>query len=179
MARSVWTFFRLTHGSLPINNVLTDSSNQCLEECRYKTIMENCTCRPPYLPAWANLPRCTFSQHAQCITPQFMHFNFSIKCEACPVECEKHSYGRNVEYGKYHEPIYRTLDKYSQSTGNTGIDIAAFQVRQDHWSYGVTVSTLDSESSDPSSNLGRTSLFSGLFSRTRNDRSPSKTRLHN
>jgi len=57
-----------------------------------------------------------------------MHFNFSIKCEDCPIECEKHSYGRNVEYGKYHEPIYRTLDKYSQSTGNTGIDIAAFQV---------------------------------------------------
>ena len=38
------------------------------------------------------------------------------------------SYVRNVEYGKYHEPIYRTLEKFSQSTGNQDIDIAAFQV---------------------------------------------------
>ena len=35
---------------------------------------------------------------------------------------------RNVEYGKYHEPIYRTLEKFSISTGNQDIDIAAFQV---------------------------------------------------
>ena len=33
-----------------------------------------------------------------------------------------------MEYGKYHEPIYRTLEKFSQSTGNQDIDIAAFQV---------------------------------------------------
>ena len=35
---------------------------------------------------------------------------------------------RNVEYGKYHEPIYRTLAKYSVSQGAHGIDIAAFQI---------------------------------------------------
>ena len=119
----------LTQGLTSVSlKVLLFLRNQCLEECRYKVIMESCACQPPYLPPWKGLPNCTFSQHATCISPQFMHFNFSIKCEDCPIECEKHSYGRNVEYGKYHEPIYRTLDKYSQSTGNTGIDIAAFQV---------------------------------------------------
>ena len=30
------------------------------------------------------------------------------------------SYVRNVEYGKYHEPIYRTLQKFSLSTGKQG-----------------------------------------------------------
>ena len=46
----------------------------------------------------------------------------------CPRECLKHTYVRNVEYGKYHEPIYRTLKKFSLTTGSQGIDIAAFQV---------------------------------------------------
>ena len=57
-----------------------------------------------------------------------MTFDFSSCGDSCPLECSKRSFGRNVEYGKYHEPIYRTLEKFSLSTGNQGIDIAAFQV---------------------------------------------------
>lgn len=56
-----------------------------------------------------------------------MTFNYT-KCDDCPRECEKFTYVRNVEYGKYHEPIYRTLKKFSLTTGSQGIDIAAFQV---------------------------------------------------
>ena len=29
---------------------------------------------------------------------------------------------------KYHEPIYRTIEKFVDQTGNNDIDIAAFQV---------------------------------------------------
>ena len=122
--------------------------NHCMEECRYKKIMESCFCQPPYLPRWRSLKPCTFADHAQCISRRFMDFNFSIECETCPLECVKevlirvfrsidwpfvkavkHGFTRNVEYGKYHEPIYRTLAKYQRSTGSVGIDIAAFQVR--------------------------------------------------
>ena len=102
--------------------------------------MEKCQCRPPYFPKYKDYDNCTFSMHASCISPNFTVFNFTT-CVNCPVECEKNrwavlfdwyndwfSYVRNVEYGKYHEPIYRTLEKFSQSTGNQDIDIAAFQV---------------------------------------------------
>ena len=73
-----------------------------------------------------------------------MIFNYT-ECSACPHECTRRTFDRNVEYGKYHEPIYRTLQKFSLSTGKQGkissqknrmkteinpsdIDIAAFQV---------------------------------------------------
>ena len=77
-----------------------------------------------------------------------MIFNYT-ECSACPHECTRRTFDRNVEYGKYHEPIYRTLQKFSLSTGkqgiisfwtlkgkllrkiyvnNSDIDIAAFQV---------------------------------------------------
>ena len=38
--------------------------DKCQQECRYKKIMEKCNCHPPYLPAWMDLPRCTFDQHS-------------------------------------------------------------------------------------------------------------------
>ena len=34
----------------------------------------------------------------------------------------------HVQYVKYHEPIYRTIEKFVDQTGNNDIDIAAFQV---------------------------------------------------
>jgi len=112
----------------------------CLEECRYKNIIKTCQCVPPYLPNYQDFPPCKFRTHAMCISPQFMLYNFT-ECTSCPRECEercsnfqKHVsiyssvFTRNVEYGKYHEPIYRTLAKYSGSQGAHGIDIAAFQI---------------------------------------------------
>ena len=35
---------------------------------------------------------------------------------------------RNVEYVKYHEPIYRTIRKFVTATGSNDIDIAGFQI---------------------------------------------------
>ena len=32
-----------------------------------------------------------------------------------------------LQYVKYHEPIYRTIEKFVDQTGNNDIDIAAFQ----------------------------------------------------
>ena len=49
-----------------------------------------------------------------------MIFNYT-ECSACPHECTRRTFDRNVEYGKYHEPIYRTLQKFSLSTGKQGI----------------------------------------------------------
>ena len=80
--------------------------------------------------AGAEIPPCRFEEHSLCIAPNFMTFNYT-KCTDCPRECLKHTYVRNVEYGKYHEPIYRTLKKFSLTTGSQGIDIAAFQVNYD------------------------------------------------
>ena len=105
----------------------TYTRDQCLHECAYKKIMSLCGCRPPYLPMYKNLTDCRFQDHAICIAPQFMTFNYT-KCDDCPRECQKYAFVRNVEYGKYHEPIYRTLTKFSMTTGSQGIDIAAFQV---------------------------------------------------
>ena len=34
----------------------------------------------------------------------------------------------SFKYVKYHEPIYRTIEKFVDQTGNNDIDIAAFQV---------------------------------------------------
>ena len=48
-----------------------------------------------------------------------MIFNYT-ECSACPHECTRRTFDRNVEYGKYHEPIYRTLQKFSLSTGKQG-----------------------------------------------------------
>ena len=47
----------------------TYTRDQCLEECRYKKIMEECQCRPPYLPEWKHLPKCTFKQHSVRVDP--------------------------------------------------------------------------------------------------------------
>ncbi|CAG5112683.1 Oidioi.mRNA.OKI2018_I69.chr2.g6871.t1.cds [Oikopleura dioica] len=99
----------------------------CLEECRYKNIVKTCKCVPPYLPNYKDFPPCKFRTHAMCISPQFMLYNFT-ECSSCPRECVESVFTRNVEYGKYHEPIYRTLAKYSVSQGAHGIDIAAFQI---------------------------------------------------
>ena len=105
----------------------TYTRDQCLHECAYKKIMDLCKCRPPYLPMYMNFTDCHFKDHAICIAPQFMTFNYTM-CDNCPRECKKYAFVRNVEYGKYHEPIYRTLKKFSLTTGSQGIDIAAFQV---------------------------------------------------
>ena len=54
-----------------------------------------------------------------CISQQFMIFNYT-ECSACPHECTRQTFDKNVEYGKNHEPIYRTLQKFSLSTGKQG-----------------------------------------------------------
>ena len=105
------------------------------------TFSEHASCISPNLGShstvkieWYNLdntlattPRYLCSKEPNC---KFTVFNFTNCNENCPVECERNSYVRNVEYGKYHEPIYRTLEKFSTTTGNQDIDIAAFQVMQ-------------------------------------------------
>ena len=103
------------------------SREKCLMECACKAVMRICECRPPYFPEYNNYTACNFTRHSECISPKFILFNYT-DCNRCPVECNKYSYIRNVEYGKYHEPIYRTLNQFSLTTGNQDIDIAAFQV---------------------------------------------------
>ena len=56
------------------------------------------------------------------------------------------------------------MDPATQETGGKSLHA------KDIWFHGVMVSTLDSESSDPSSNLGGTFLF------TENDRQDNKAR---
>ena len=51
---------------------------QCMEECREKSIMKLCKCVPPYLPEIDELPVCSFKEHASCIAPNFSFFNFTM-----------------------------------------------------------------------------------------------------
>ena len=90
--------------------------------------MEKCQCRPHYFPQYKDYGKCTFGVHANCISPSLNTFNFT-KCVNCPVECEKNSYIRNVEYREYHGAIAGSLEKFVRETGNRNIEIAAIQVK--------------------------------------------------
>ncbi|CAG5112684.1 Oidioi.mRNA.OKI2018_I69.chr2.g6872.t1.cds [Oikopleura dioica] len=96
----------------------TYTRQQCQEECREKSIMQLCKCYPPYLPEMDGLKPCSFEDHASCIAPNFSFFNFT-RCHTCPRECEENDYDRNVEYGKYHEPIHSQF--FSELGGSTGL----------------------------------------------------------
>ena len=56
----------------------TYTRQQCMEECREKSIMKLCKCVPPYLPEIDGLPVCSFKEHASCIAPNFSFFNFTM-----------------------------------------------------------------------------------------------------
>ena len=90
--------------------------------------MEKCQCRPYYFPQYKDYGKCTFGVHANCISESLNTFNFT-KCVNCPVECEKNSYIRNVEYREYHGAITSSLEKFVRETGNKNIDVAAIQVK--------------------------------------------------
>ena len=63
---------------------------------------------------------CTFSEHARCISIEYNSFNYST-CGDCPKPCHDLVYNRNVEYGKFHEPIQRVIKKYQKVNQRLGI----------------------------------------------------------
>ena len=59
---------------------------------------------------------------------QFDRFNYTDCNQNCPESCTNKKFTRNVEYVKYHEPIYRTIRKFVTATGSNDIDISGFQI---------------------------------------------------
>ncbi|CAG5077834.1 Oidioi.mRNA.OKI2018_I69.PAR.g8823.t1.cds [Oikopleura dioica] len=93
------------------------TTEECHVECSYKAVMDKCKCWPPYFPIYKKeYPMCTFTEHSSYST-----------CGNCPKPCHDLVYNRNVEYGKFHEPIQRALKKYHEHNHSTA-EIGAFQI---------------------------------------------------
>ena len=69
-----------------------------------------------------------FKTIKKCSSVQFDRFNYTDCNQNCPESCSNQKFTRNVEYVKYHEPIYRTIRKFVTATGSNDIDIAGFQI---------------------------------------------------
>lgn len=102
------------------------TTEECHVECSYKAVMDKCKCWPPYFPIYKKeYPMCTFSEHARCISIEYNSFNYST-CGDCPKPCHDLVYNRNVEYGKFHEPIQRVIKKYQKVNQRLGIATSNF-----------------------------------------------------
>ena len=80
-----------------------------------------------------------------------MHVQSVCFLSVAVITCASHAQGRRFEPGRKHLLLLWFVPVLSGKLHTLSQDMGGQM-----WSYGVMVSTLDFESSDPSSNLGRT-----------------------
>ncbi|XP_019614578.1 PREDICTED: acid-sensing ion channel 2-like [Branchiostoma belcheri] len=134
----------------------------CQLECRSKYVVQNCTCRPIYLPGDA--PYCEPADVAHCVRPvEAAVTSGALPCD-CPVPCSLMTYRTSSSYAKWPnnkaDVVYTTA--FGLSPGYMADNSVVFDVYYEELNYEIISQLKAMDSGQLASDLGgQMGLFIG------------------